>query len=158
MITKGSIALKALRKAGIASSTSLTEPEPEAVQDALSDLEDLATQLDADGVRVGFMLADPEYGPDPDDDSGLPDWAVKGFVGKLAESILIDNLRPVPQALLKYIAEGMRTIKAKTVYVPTLERRNDMPVGQGYKTSSTGRFYVEPSPVEDSNGVPLWGK
>ena len=141
--TKGDIALLAMRRAGIASSATLTQPEPASVGDALEDLELMMAQWLVDGIDIGYLPTDP---PQPDDESGLELWAVEPVALKLAEKVLIDNLRPVPDALASQIQRGYELICSQVAVIPSLERRNDMPVGAGNKPWFSGRdrFYIEP--------------
>ena len=141
--TKGEIALLALRRAGIASSATLTQPEPASVGDALEDLELMMAQWLVDGIDIGYL---PTYPPQPDDESGLELWAVEPVALKLAEKVLIDNLRPVPDALASQIQRGYELICSQVAVIPSLARRNDMPVGAGNKPWFGGRdrFYIEP--------------
>ena len=143
--TKGDIALLALRRAGIASSATLTQPEPASVGDALEDLEMMMAQWLVDGIEIGYLPTDP---PQPDDESGLELWAVEPVSLKLAEKILIDNLRPVPDALASQIQRGYELVCSQVAVIPSLARRNDMPVGAGNKPRFSGRdrFYIEPEP------------
>ena len=141
--TKGDIALLAMRRAGIASSATLTQPEPASVGDALEDLELMMDQWLADGIDISYLPTDP---PQPDDESGLELWAVEPVALKLAEKVLIDNLRPVPDALASQIQRGYELVCSQVAVIPSLARRNDMPVGAGNKPWFSGRdrFYIEP--------------
>ena len=141
--TKGDIALLALRRAGIASSATLTQPEPASIGDALEDLEMMMAQWLVDGIDIGYLPTDP---PQPDDESGLELWAVEPVALKLAEKVLIDNLRSVPDALASQIQRGYELICSQVAVIPPLARRNDMPVGAGNKPLFGGRdrFYIEP--------------
>lgn len=140
--TKGDIALLALRRAGIASSATLTQPEPASVGDALEDLELVMAQWLVDGIDIGYLPTDP---PQPDDESGLELWAVEPVALKLAEKVLIDNLRSIPDALASQIQRGYELICSQAAVIPSLARRNDMPVGAGNKPWFSGRdrFYIE---------------
>ena len=140
--TKGDIALLALRRAGIASSATLTQPEPASIGDALEDLELMMAQWLVDGIDIGYLPTDP---PQPDDESGLGLWAVEPVALKLAEKVLIDNLRPVPDALASQIQRGYELVCSQVAVIPSLARRNDMPVGAGNKSWFSGRdrFYIE---------------
>lgn len=141
--TKGDIALLALRRAGIASSATLTQPEPASIGDALEDLELMIAQWLVDGIDIGYLPTDP---PQPDDESGLELWAVEPVALKLAERVLIDNLRQVPDALASQAQRGYELICSQVAVIPSLARRNDMPVGAGNKPWFSGRdrFYIEP--------------
>ena len=146
--TKGDIALLALRRAGIASSATLTQPEPASIGDALEDLELMMAQWLVDGIDIGYLPTDP---PQPDDESGLELWAVEPVAIKLAEKVLIDNLRAIPDALASQIQRGYELICSQVAVIPSLARRNDMPVGAGNKPWFSGRdrFYIE----EDNNAT-----
>lgn len=146
MATKGDVVLKALRWAAVSSSGSLIKPKPQAVDDNLYDLEDLMTMLDGQGIRLGYMLSDPDIGPLADDESGLPDWSIVGIAASLAEMILMQRDRPISNKVMSLKAQGMAIIEANTHEVPMLQRRNDMPAGAGYKQNTVGRFYVENKP------------
>ena len=146
MKTKGDIVRTALRWAAVGSSGSLIKPKAQAVDDNLYDLEDLMAMLDGQGIRVGFMFADPDVGPLADDDSGLPDWTITGIAASLAEIILMQRDRPVSDRILTLKAQGMGIIEANNHEVPMLQRRNDMPTGAGHKYNTTGRFYIENPP------------
>lgn len=148
MITKGDIVTTALRWAGISSSGSLLKPKAQAVDNSLFDLEDLMALLDGQGIRLGYMFADPDIGPLPDDDSGIPDWSKVGVCASLAEFMLMSRDLPVTNGVLMRKSQGMDVIQALTHTVPKLNRRNDMPTGAGYKRTTTGRFYIEP-PIDD---------
>lgn len=141
--TKGDLALLAIRRAGIASSATLTQPEPASVGDALKDLELMMAQWLVDGIDIGYLPTDP---PQPDDESGLELWAVEPVALNLAEKVLIDNLRQVPDALASQIQRGYELICSQVAVIPSLARRNDMPVGAGNKPWFSGRdrFYIEP--------------
>lgn len=155
MITKGDIVNTALRWAGIASSGSLLKPKAQAVDNSLFDLEDLMALLDGQGIRLGYMFADPDMGPLPDDDSGLPDWSKVGICASLAEFMLMSRDMPVTNGILMRKSQGMDVIQANTHEVPMLVRRNDMPTGAGHKFNTTGRFYIEPAsddPLETEDG------
>lgn len=139
--TKGDIVEYALRAAGIASSATMTQPEPAAVGDALTDLEMMMAQWLVGGIDIGYLPTDP---PDPADESGLELWAVEPVALKLSEKILIDNLRPIPGALAARAYRGYELVCSQVAVIPSLARRNDMPCGAG----NGGRFYVEQAPED----------
>ena len=96
-----------------------------------------------DGIDIGYLPTDP---PQPDDESGLELWAVEPVALKLAEKVLIDNLRAIPDALASQIQRGYELVCSQVAAIPSLARRNDMPVGAGNKSWFSGRdrFYIEP--------------
>lgn len=149
--TKGDIVRKALRKIGVASNATLTDVEPESMADALEDLEDMMAQWDADGVKIGYAFSSEP--PNPDDQSGLDDWAINGVSLNLAIHISADYLRPIAPQLANDAFNAKTAIRKAILFVPPLVRRNDMPVGQGNKPFRTrNRFYVEPCTLQDEDG------
>ena len=87
--TKGDLVLKALRKAGLYSNATLTDADPQAIEDAVNDLEDMMAQWQAKGIDLGYLFADAanDVQPLPDDDSGIPSWAYDGVSLKLAVQV-----------------------------------------------------------------------
>lgn len=50
--TKGDLVLKALRKAGLYSNATLTDADPQAIEDAINDLEDMMAAWQAKGISL----------------------------------------------------------------------------------------------------------
>ncbi|HBN6520113.1 TPA: head DNA stabilization protein [Escherichia coli] len=144
--TKGDLVLKALRKAGLYSNATLTDADPQAIEDAINDLEDMMAAWQAKGIELGYQFADTENGimPLPDDDSGIPAWANDGVALKLAVQVCMDNVIQPSDALLTAADSAYQTICIALTKIPPLERRNDMPLGSGNKSAFTwNRFYIE---------------
>lgn len=157
--TKEQIVLRALRRAGLASSAMLLAPEPESVQDALTDLEDMMAEWEADGTTVAYRYTSAPT-PQPSEESGLPDWAVAPVAHNLACRLLLDNSRPVADELSTLAFEGLRKLKARRVEIPMLQRRNDMPRGAGNGGAGSpfagARYYDQQrDDLTDDNGQAL---
>lgn len=153
--TKEAIVLRALRRSGIASSAMLLAPEPESIQDALIDLEDMMAEWERDGVACSYRYTGQAF-PQPSEESGVPDWAVAPIAHNLAIRILTDNQRPIPDQLMTLAFNGLEGIKSRDVDIPTLQRRYDMPRGAGNGTGiapfGRDRFYLEHDALQDGNG------
>lgn len=110
--TKGDLVLKALRKAGLYSNATLTDADPQAIEDAINDLEDMMAAWQAKGIELGYQFADTENGimPLPDDDSGIPAWANDGVALKLAVQVCMDNVIQPSDALLTAADSAYQTI------------------------------------------------
>lgn len=54
--TKGDLVLKALRKAGLYSNATLTDADPQAIEDAINDLEDMMAAWQAKVSSLGISL------------------------------------------------------------------------------------------------------
>ena len=142
--TKGDIVLVALRKAGLASNSTIVQPEPEMVDDALTDLELMLSEWENEGIRLGFIFSDEFEGPDTGDDHGLLPGDINSVAFCLAQRILTDTLRPVPPSLASQARSAYEAMLYRQIEIPPLQRRNDMPRGSGNKEfGGYGRFYVE---------------
>lgn len=139
--TKGDLVLKALRKAGLYSNATLTDADPQAIEDSIVDLEDMMAKWQVKGIELGYLFTEQ---PLPDDDSGIPAWANDGVSLKLAVQMCLDNvIQPSPE-LLSQAEESYQSICIALTTVPPLERRNDMPRGSGNKNTFTwNRFYIQ---------------
>lgn len=144
--TKGDLVLKALRKAGLYSNSTLTDADPQAVEDAINDLEDMMAAWQVKGIELGYLFADSanDVMPLPDDDSGIPAWAYDGVSLKLAVQVCMDNVIQPSDTLLSAADSAYQTICIALTTIPQLERRNDMPRGSGNKSAFTwNRYYIE---------------
>lgn len=146
--TKEAIVLRALRRAGLASSAMLLAPEPESMADALQDLEDMIAEWEGDGIVLSYRYTGAPT-PQPSEESGLPDWAVAPVVHNLAIRLMIDNQRPIDDTIHTLAYNGLLMIKGNLVQIPELARRSDMPRGAG---NGGRRYYIETDPLQDGNG------
>lgn len=147
--TKEAIVLRALRRAGLASSAMLLAPEPESMADALQDLEDMIAEWEGDGIVLSYRYSGAQS-PQPSEESGLPDWAVSPVVHNLAVRLMIDNQRPIADEIHALAYNGLQMIRGRLVEVPELARRSDMPRGTG---NGGRRYYYESdSALQDGNG------
>ncbi len=152
--TKGEIILLALRKAGIASSSSLIEPTAAMLDDYLDDLDNMMATWDGvEGIRIGYMFSDPQYGANTSDETGLPDWSVQAVSMNLAVQILTDRSKPIKPSVSSAAKSLLDSLHLRTTEVAPLIRRKDMPRGAGHKPWWYGRFYNNPDPsLETSDG------
>ncbi|SPP31568.1 hypothetical protein ARAF_0702 [Arsenophonus endosymbiont of Aleurodicus floccissimus] len=144
-LTKGEIVLFALRKAGIASDATLTAVEPQSVEDGIHDLEDLMAERQIIFGDLGYQFSAAEENPLPDDVSGLPRKYKHAIGYQLMLRMLSDyGIEPPPRQEVA-AATSYDTLLIDTLSVPSIERRGDMPVGQGnkYTTLGTENYYVE---------------
>lgn len=145
IITKGEIVLFALRKSAIASDATLTDAEPQSVQDALSDLEDMMHEWMIVPGNIGYIFAADDALPLPDDDSGLLPIYKSGVGYQLLLRLLSDyGMEPTPRQETN-AAKAYDAILTATLKVPSILRRGDMPTGQGnkYDYFMMGRYYPD---------------
>lgn len=95
--TKGDLVRAALRKLGVASDATLTDVEPQSMQDAVDDLEAMMAEWyqDGKGIITGYVFSDDDNPPAEGDDHGLRSSAVSAVFHNLACRIAPDmRLRP----------------------------------------------------------------
>ncbi|MGL5487881.1 MAG: packaged DNA stabilization gp4 family protein [Shewanella sp.] len=156
MATKGDIVRAALRKAAIASNATLTDVEPESMADGLFDLELMMSELDGNGIRVGFILAG-DNPPQPDDNSGLPDWALAPVIANLCVYVLPDYVRDANPIIASRAAFGMQTLVKSTANITTPKYRypNGWPMGSGnilYRRVGIRYFHFGPKIDVENDG------
>lgn len=139
LTTKGDLVNAALRKIGIASNATLTDVEPQSVEDAVNDLEMMMAEWyeDGNGIDVGYIFSADDVAPDPGDDHGLKIGHLSAVYHNLAVRIAPDY---VMEAMGKVVAtarygkellvkssaaEKAKKAKAKAGYP------NRMPIGSG---------------------------
>lgn len=139
LTTKGDLVNAALRKIGIASNATLTDVEPQSVEDAVNDLEMMMAEWyeDGNGIDVGYLFSADDVAPDPGDDHGLKVGHLSAVYHNLAVRIAPDY---VMEAMGKVVAtarygkellvkssasEKAKKAKAKAGYP------NRMPIGSG---------------------------
>lgn len=151
-LTKGEIVLFALRKPALASNATLTDVEPQSVEDAIHDLEDMMAEWLIVPGDIGYKFAIDDQSPLPDDDSGLPR-KYKHAVGyQLILRMVSDyGLEPSP----RIETNAQRTYDAlltDTVVVPSMRRRGDFPIGQGNKYDSLSSENYYPDELQPVDG------
>ncbi len=149
MWTKADVINFALRKAGISSSMTLTSASPDMYVDALSDYEALVDEL-ATTINIRPYKTSPA---DIGDFTGLSDVAAQAVGYQLALRICPDYLiEPTPR-LESSAMQTLESLRVSMLEVPELERRNDMPIGQGWKFDYRDTFYRQSNVVAGSQVV-----
>lgn len=141
LTTKGALVLAALRKLGVASNATLTDVEPQSVEDAVLDLEMMMAEWqgssDAPGIDIGYVFADDDTDPDPGDAHGLSNNALNAVILNLACRIAPDySIDPIAK-----VVTTARYGKEHLIKLSALNRAarvkcqsgypNRMPVGSG---------------------------
>ncbi|MEG1103143.1 MAG: packaged DNA stabilization gp4 family protein, partial [Comamonas sp.] len=94
LTTKGDLVLAALRKLAVASNATLTDVEPQSMEDGVNDLEMMMAEWlggdDSPGISVGYIFADPDIPPATGDDHGLANNALNSVITNLACRIAPD--------------------------------------------------------------------
>ena len=141
----------ALRKAGISSSMTLTSASPDMYVDALTDYEALVDEL-ATTINIRPYKTNP---PDINDFTGLSDVAAQAVSYQLALRLCPDYMiEPTPR-LESSAMQTLEALRVSMLSVPELERRNDMPIGQGWKFDYRDTFYRQANIVAGSQIVAM---
>lgn len=151
-VKKSKIVNLALRKAGIASTTTLNIADPQTTQDALEDLEAMIGLWKSEGFDIGFIFS-PNDPPSGTEDSGIDQNHYLAVSLQLARQILIDNQRDIPDELANQAHTSFINLRAAFYEPVPLQRRNDMPAGAGNnKGAEWGRFYIQET-TEKGGGI-----
>lgn len=153
VLTKGEIVLFALRKFAIASNASLTDVEPQSIEDGVNDLEDMMSEWMINPGDIGYAFATGDDQPLPDDESGLP-IKYKHAVGyQLLLRMLSDYSLEPTQQVLSNAQRSYDALMTDTLVVPSMRRRGDFPVGQGnkYDVFTSDRYYPGDLPLIDGD-------
>ncbi|MFG6076990.1 packaged DNA stabilization gp4 family protein [Erwinia sp. OPT-41] len=137
LTTKGEIVNAALRKAGLASSATLTDIDPQSVEDGLEDLELMLAEWLMDderrGIDIGYAFSESGVAPLPEDVHNLPKFSLNAIIINLAIRMLGDYGQEPPAQLLAKAQYGKeRIIKYLTRWrTPHLHYPSRMPTGSG---------------------------
>ncbi|EDK0166775.1 packaged DNA stabilization protein p27 [Salmonella enterica] len=152
-LTKGEIVLFALRKFAVASNATLTDVEPQSVEDGVVDLEDMMAEWLINPGEIGYIFSADDEESLPDDDSGLPR-KYKHAVGyQLLLRMMSDyGIEPTPR-IETNASKAYDALLTDTLVVPSMRRRGDFPVGQGnkYDVFTSDRYYPGDLPPIDGD-------
>ena len=95
LTTKGDLVLAALRKLGVASNATLTDVEPQSMEDGVNDLEMMMAEWfegsdDTPGIDAGYIFSADDVSPDPGDAHGLTTGKLSAVFHNLAIRIAPD--------------------------------------------------------------------
>lgn len=162
--TKGDLVRAALRKLGVASSATLTDVEPQSMQDAVDDLETMMAEWyqDGKGIITGYVFADPDNLPAEGDDHGLRSSEVSAVFHNLACRIASDYAIEPTTKVITTARYGKEQLVKKTALnrAKRAPYPNRMPIGSGnsFATLNGWHFYPgEPNadsstPTDEGNG------
>lgn len=135
LTTKGDLVLAALRKLGVASNATLTDVEPQSMEDGVNDLEMMMAEwLGGDaspGINVGYIFADADVAPDPGDEHGLSNNAINAVIFNLACRIAPDYALEASAKLITTARYG----KERLVKLSAMDRAKAAKCKSGYGTA-----------------------
>jgi len=143
VLTKGDIVRAALRKAAIASDATLTDVEPQSLEDGLEDLELMMSEWrmgdDHKGIDIGYAFSEAGICPMPDDLHCLPEFSCNAVICNLAVRIVSDYGLEPSLGLLNKAAYGKERIlrSLSDRRTPRLRYPSRMPSGSGNNRSAS---------------------
>lgn len=147
MWTKAEVIDFAFRKSGIASGPINTNPTADMLADALTDYEALVDEYSKQ-MNIRPYKTTPT---DINDYTGLSDLASQAMGYQLALRILPDYMMEPTPRLEADASRTLENLRVSVVNVPNMERRNNMPVGAGWKTRfGQSEFYTQANIVAGS--------
>lgn len=157
--TKGDLVRAALRKLGIASSATLTDVEPQSMQDAIDDLESMMAEWyqDGKGIITGYVFADPDNLPAEGDDHGLRSSAVSAVFHNLACRIAPDYSIEATSKIIAIARYGKEQLYKQT----SIERAkrspypNRMPIGSGNSFATLNGWHFYPGELNADSSTPI---
>lgn len=156
LTTKGDIVRAALRKLGVASDATLTDVEPQSMQDAIEDLELMMAEWyqDGKGIVTGYLFSDLDIPPSDGDLHGMRTSAISAAIHNLSVRIasdyavepsakIVTTARYGKEQLYKFSAMN----RAKRAGYPSR-----MPTGSGNRgvTLNSVNYYPGERPDADS--------
>ncbi|WP_052285693.1 packaged DNA stabilization gp4 family protein [Kluyvera genomosp. 1] len=164
LTTKGDLVLAALRKLGVASNATLTDVEPQSMEDGINDLEMMMAEwLEGDdetpGIDAGYLFSADDVAPDPGDLHGMTTGKLSAVFHNLALRIapdyavepaakVVTTARYGKERLIKLSAASRaRHAKCKSGYP------NRMPIGSGNRlaTYNGWNFFHRKGPCDNGS-------
>jgi hypothetical protein len=128
-----------------------SSPTPEEISLGLDVLDDMALQLESEGLLTGYQLP-TEYGnSDSNDDSGLADWMGGAFKKILAAEMTNHFGVSLTQAMGIAYQQGMDALTHALIQVPDAKNPGTLPKGSGNEWAyRDNKFYSEPADMLDT--------
>lgn len=147
MRTKGDLVVAALRKVALASNATLTDTEPQSIEDGLNDLELMLAEwrmgTDQRGIDIGYLFSADGIPPMPEDFHGLPDFALNAVILTLATRIITDyGQEPSPTLVTKAMYGKERLVKFLSLTrTPRMKYPARMPIGSGNRNPGGSNYF-----------------
>ncbi|PTA95647.1 hypothetical protein C9415_10385 [Kluyvera sp. Nf5] len=155
--TKGDLARAALRKLGVASDATLTDVEPQSIQDAVDDLESMMAEWyqDGKGIITGYEFADPDNPPAEGDEHGLRSSAVSAVIHNLACRIAPDYALEATAKIITTARNGKELLYKQTAIARATRSPypNRMPIGSGNSFATLNCWHFFPGEQQDADST-----
>lgn len=155
LTTKGDIVRAALRKLGVASDATLTDVEPQSMQDAIEDLELMMAEWyqGGRGIAAGYIFSDLDVPPADGDAHGMMTSAISAIMHNLAVRIAPDYaVEPSAKVVTtaRYGKEQLYKLSAMS-RARRAAYPSRMPIGSGNHFLSRGQSNYYPGERPDAD-------
>lgn len=146
--TKGELAIEVFD--ALAMNDGLTEPTAGEVSYVMKRMEQMVAMWERKGIFIGYKYADPTYGPDTNDDSGVTDTDEVSVVTNAAVVVAPKFGRSASPDIKSQAKESYELL-FETV-LPIRKQNPNMPSGQGY--SGFNGYCGDYMPISDDITIP----
>ncbi len=146
--TKEALIKKAFGAIGLAAY--VYDLSPDQMQSAAQDLDAMMAEWNGKGIRLGYPIASDPEDIDINQQSGLPDSAVKGVYLNLGIAIAPGFGKVVGQDIKADAKKAYDALLIKAVVPIERSLPSNTPAGAGNKTYSSTPFLPDPEPLLDT--------
>lgn len=140
LATKSDLVLVALRKIGVASDATLSDVEPQSIEDGLNDLEMMMHEWALSGISTNYQFSDDH--PQSGDEHGLNNDEIRAVIYNLALIVAPDYEVQPSLKIIATAARGKELLTSQSVMKKSKKRYypNRTPIGSGNRGLSS-RFF-----------------
>ncbi|WP_033134624.1 packaged DNA stabilization gp4 family protein [Acinetobacter sp. MN12] len=130
--TKRQIIEKAFSKLGLAAM--FYDMQPEQAEDARRELDAMVAEWTTDNIQIGYPLPSEANSSDLDQETNIPDYAIRALYLNLAVSIAGDYGKAITPVLQAQADLSLKKLKGMTVKMPPQMKYScTLPSGAGHK-------------------------
>ncbi|MDU5828130.1 packaged DNA stabilization gp4 family protein [Mixta calida] len=161
LTTKGDIVRAALRKLGVASDATLTDVEPQSMQDAVEDLELMMAEWyqDGKGIITGYLFSDLDVPPSDGDPHGMLTSSISAVMHNLAVRIAPDYVVEPSNKVVMNARNGKELLYKNTALSRARSAGRSgypsrMPVGSGNRGAAMNNWnYFHRQEFDDADNT-----
>lgn len=126
---------------------------PEEQQSAIRRLDAMmATWGGTMGMRLGYNATVDPLNSDPDQESGIPDWACEAVYLALAIRLSAGYGKTVANTTKALAKQAYDLVLARTSSIPEMKPMGNLPIGAGYKRRYAPNPFAGPTPDRLTTG------
>lgn len=104
------------------------------------------------GIRLGYNATTNPDDSDPDQESGLPDWANEAVYLNLAIRLSAGYGKPVANATKAIAKQAYDMVLGRCASIPEMQPMGNMPIGAGFKRRYAPNPFAGPTPGRLTTG------